>query len=55
MGNRTASRRSLITDIVTVQLVITGAITMIALAGLGVDLRSGDPKQSGFLGRTVGR
>ena len=34
MGNRTASRRSLITDIVTVQLVITGAITLIALAGL---------------------
>ena len=34
MTNRTASRRSLITDILTVQLVITGAITLIALAGL---------------------
>jgi diguanylate cyclase (GGDEF)-like protein len=34
MSTRNANRRSLITDILTVQLVITGAITVIALAGL---------------------
>src|SRR5262245_20192816 len=32
--DRTGSRRSLITDILTVQFLITGAITLIALAGL---------------------
>src|SRR5262249_30695765 len=34
MRTRNANRRSLVTDILTVQFVITGAITVIALAGL---------------------